>query len=158
MSQIRAYDIEKVYTDQRKFYLGEEVEFENGVYIFLLYNDLSGSGCSDALWAVQLDSAYQHYEVSCDSDDADACCDLPMGQPQSEPDDGEYFFAQKKGWNRKAVTTDGTAEQDANVSVTDGARGILVDQENTNTLNVGTPAEDDTDTELGVGTVYYFLP
>jgi len=158
MSQIRAYDIEKVYTDTRKFYLGEEVEFETGVYIFLLYNDLSGEGSSDALWAVQLDSAYGHFEVSCDSDHADACCDLPMGQPQSTPGDGEYFFAQKKGWNRKAVTTGGDAEQDANVSVTDLARGVLVDQEGTNTRNVGTPAEDDTGTELAAGTVCYLLP
>ena len=160
MSQIRAADIEKVYTDQRKFYLGEEVEFENGVYRFLKYRDLSGSGSSDSLWAVQLDSAYGHFEVSCDTDHADAINDLPMGHLQAEPDDGEYCFGQKKGWNRKVVTTDGSVEEDANVSVSATVRGVLRDQEGSNTLNVGTPSEDDGKEadEMPVGTVYYFLP
>jgi len=158
MSQIRDADLDKAYTDQHKFYLGQEVEFENGVYVFVRYNDLSGSGSSDSLWAVQLDSAYDTFEVSCDSDHADACCNLPMGHLQAEPSDGEYCFAQKRGWNRKAVTTDGAAVQDQNVSVSDSTRGVLEDQQGTENLNVGTPAEDDDDDELAAGKVYYLLP
>jgi len=158
MSEIRDADLEKVYTDQREFFLGQEVELHGLVFIFVRVQVVGQTTPSDSLWAVHLDSAYPHFDVTCDTDHADALCDLPIGQLQAAPSDGEMCFAQKKGWNRKAVTTDGSAAQDQKVAVSDTTPGVLWDQSGTDTLAVGTPTEDDTGTELAAGKIYYFLP
>jgi len=160
MTEIRDVDLDKVYTDQREFFLGQEVEIHGRVYVFVRVQVMAQSEVtpSDALWAVHLDSAYDHWDVTCDSNHADALCDLPAGQLQAAPSDGEMCFAQKRGFNRKAVTTDGTAAQDEKVAVSSTTPGVLWDQSATDTLAVGTPTEADTDTELAAGKIYYFLP
>ena len=150
-------DLDRAYSslDDTEFQLGAEAEDEIGnEYVFLEYERLHGSlEGVEGLFGVGCDSAYDRFHATCDSNNADAVRNDPKGQFQAQLDHGQFGWAQKKGINRKAITTDGSVAQGNQIMVSTGTRGVATP---VTTLQkaVGTALEANTSTTLAAGTVY----
>ncbi|MHA1949158.1 MAG: hypothetical protein ACW99G_01620 [Candidatus Thorarchaeota archaeon] len=145
--------------DDREFELGAEYEDESGrVFAFLRYQNLSGGNSVAGLWAVGCDTAYNYYDVTCDSNHADGNDNDPRGQCQAVLEDGECGFFQKNGKSRQVTTTDGNVNQDVPLQVSGAARGILIPA-TAGTAQVGVSrASDGAGTSLAAGYVAIGLP
>lgn len=153
-SRVVGHIINKVYTDEDDFQLGAEVEDEQGrVYVLIKYQNLSGGDGVAGLFVVACDTNYNHFDATCDSEHANAVESIPYGQLQSAPADGEMAFAQKRGWNRLAITTDGNVAHSSEVAVSGAARGVLLPKAS-HQGSVGAAAVADTATALAIGSVY----
>jgi len=153
LQRVMGHELDKIYTDKDEFQLGAECEDEQGnVYVFVEYDALAAVGVA-GLFAVGCDSAYRRFVATCDSTHADAVRNDPKGQLQAALTDGTYGWAQKKGYNRKAIVTDGSAVQGLQLMVSAGTRGVLTAL-TSNNKPVGTTRLTDTGTALAIGSVY----
>ena len=151
-------ELDVAYTDELKYALGAKSEDDQGrKFVFLKYTKLGSLQGVAGLMAVACDSAYNDWEATCDSDNADAVPSIPYGQFQAQLDDDEMGWAQYAGWNRKAVTTDGNVVQGNELIVSSSVRGTLVTK-GTHRASAGTAAAADSGTTLAAGTVFLQIP
>jgi hypothetical protein len=157
---MRNKDIERAY-DSSDFTLGTEGEDEsNNEYIFIKYN--SGDGhvmASAGSLIVGLDYGYNTYEGTADLDSATiaALRNRPLGFAQCTLTDGKYGWVQCRGFNRKAITTDGTVVKGGYLFVSPNGNGTCAGSSDsgTNTLaTVGVARLDDSGTTLGIEQAY----
>lgn len=152
------FELDTVYTDDRKFQPGERVRDElKREYVFIKYNEGDGADTVVAGYlAVGLDSAYENYEVTCDLDSATiyAVNSLPIGFLQAVLTDGDYGWAQYRGYNRQTVTTDEGVTQGQELMPFATTAGIVDSHDDTAKPTVGIALEADTVAALTAGQVY----
>lgn len=168
MSEIRAADLIRRYTDTRKFYLGQIVEDDGAEFEFVKFN--SGAGDVDAV-AGQIGyyvsagtTGAVNNEVTMDyssnaAGTAITMPNMPAGFFQAALEDEEYGFVQKNGWSRIAMLTDGNvdANERLTVSSTDGEVIPIVDA--TPPLETVAIARNaDTGTSLAAGDAKITIP
>jgi len=155
MAKIVGAIIDKAYTESpdNDFRLGDWYEDEMGrEYVYARYQELGGGGDSAAgLMAGACDTAYNYWDVSCDTNHADCNHEDPVGQCQAVLADGECGFFQRTGPNRLAATTGGSVTKGDELALTSGARGTVVTKA-AHDSSVGTAREtDDATPELTAG-------
>jgi len=154
-SRVVGHIIDKVYTDELDFQLGAEVEDEQGrVYVLIRYQNLGGGDGVAGLMVVACDTAYAHFDATCDSENGDAVESIPFGQLQAAPADGEMAFAQKRGYNRLDATTGNAVAHSDELAVSGAVRGILITKAS-HQGSVGAALDADTGTTLAAGEVYF---
>lgn len=106
-------DLDRIYT-KREFELGARFKDEQArEFVFIKMNTGDGAVTNVAGYlAVALNSSYPDYEVTTDLDSATikALVNMPIGFIQAVLTNGTYGWAQYKGKNRKAMSTDGGAD------------------------------------------------
>jgi hypothetical protein len=98
-------------------------------YILIQFNNGAGNEAAVAgRFLAQLDMAasYEWYEGTADLDDGDVLINMPLGQMQSAPADGEGVWCQYKGPNRLAALTAGVIAQNSEVMLGEATIGGLV--------------------------------
>ena len=146
-------ELDKIYTDTGEFQLGAEAEdLVGNEYIFVEYKALSDDA-TEGMLAAGLDSAYRRYVVTADTTHGDAIRNDPRGQFQAALTDETFGWLQKKGYNRKAIPTDGTVQKDRQIMVSNATRGVATIL-STNNKPCGTSIENDVSTSIAAGSVY----
>lgn len=157
MSKVVGAQLDKIYLDsveEREFQFGAEYEDEMGrTYVYARYQDLAGGAATAGLYAVGCDSAYDYWDLTCDSNHADGNDADPRGQIQAALTDGTCGFFQTGGRNRLPVTTDGSVNQDDELVVSGAARGVLVTKGSHKTSVGVARASDGAGTTLAAGEV-----
>jgi len=154
IQRVVGQQLDAAYTDEGLFQLGAEAEDERGnEYVFLQYEKLGELEGVEGLFGVGCDSEYNVFFSTCDTDDGDAIRNDPKGQFQAQLDHGELGWAQRRGYNRKAITTDGTVTQGVQIMVAGQIRGVATPLTYLQ-KPVGTARENNTEFTLAPGTVY----
>ena len=154
MAKIVGAIITKAYTESpdNDFRLGDWYEDEMGrEYVYCRYQNLGGGDSVAGLMAGKLDTAYNYWDVSCDTTHADCNPEDPAGQCQAVLEDEECGFFQRTGPNRLAATTGGSVTKGDELILTSGARGTVVTKA-AHDSSIGTAREtDDATPELTAG-------
>lgn len=154
-------EIERAYTsgEAQKFRMGQVYYDESGCpHVFVKYDEGSGSVAGTAgLFVCQQDNGLQRWDVTCDLDDADAIVDLPVGQLRATLADGEYGFAQCKGLNKVAITTDGSVAQ-GNACVLTTGDGTIQAWASGQRVPCGVALAADSSTTLAIGAFFIDCP
>lgn len=161
MAKVVNAELDTIYDDGNDFALGSEYEDESGrVYVFVKYNDGDGNVAGAAgLLVVGLDSAFPEFEVTADLNSATvpALVNLPRGFLQAALTLGKFGWAQKKGRNRKAITTDGSVDQGEALVPTTGD-GTVAGTASAAINDVGIALETDSGTTLAAGYAFINIP
>jgi len=151
--RVVGHELDKIYTDLNEFQLGAEAEdLQGNEYVFVEYEALSAAA-TEGMLGVGLDSSYRRYVTSADSTDSEAIRNDPKGQYQAALTDGTFGWMQKKGYNRKAIPTDGTVQKDRQIMVSNATRGVATILA-TNNKPCGSAIENDVSTSIAAGRVY----
>ncbi len=155
-------DLSKVYTiaqDLRKFRHGQKYFDEAGrEFIFIKYYEGSGSVAGTAgLFVALADSNKETYEATADLNDTYVLNNMPVGQLQATLADEESGFAQCRGKNRLAVTTDGSVAKNSVCCLTTGD-GTIQAWATGQRQSLGIAREDDSSTALAIGNLYIDCP
>ena len=155
-------DLSKAYTiaqDLRKFRHGQKYFDEMGnEFIFIKYYEGDGSVAGTAgLFVALADSSKETFEATADLNDADVLVNKPAGQLQATLADEESGFAQCKGLNKIAATTDGTVAKDSPCVLTAGD-GTIQAWASGQRVTLGTAREADSGTALAIGNLYIDCP
>jgi len=128
-------------------------------HIFIKYDSGSGTVAGTAgLFVCQQDSGFSRWDVTADFDDADAIRDLPVGQLRATLADNEYGFAQCKGVNRVAITTDGSIAQGSIGILTAAGDGTIRAWATGLAIPCGVALVVDISTALAIGGFYIDCP
>ncbi len=154
--------LNKAYTtaqDLQKFRHGQLAYDEMGnEFVFIKYYEGSGSVAGTAgLFVALADSTKESWEATADLNDTDVLNNRPVGQLQATLADGESGFAQKKGLNKIAVTTDGSVAKNSVCCLTTGD-GTIQAWSTGQRATVGTAREDDSSTALAIGRLFIDCP
>jgi hypothetical protein len=154
-------EISRAYSsgEAQKFRLGQLYYDETGCpHVFVKYDQGSGAVAGTAgLFVCQQDNGFQRFVVTCDFDDADVIVNLPSGQLRATLAHNEYGFAQCKGLNKIAVTTDGTATQGGVLIPTTGD-GTLALWASGQRIPAGVALVVDSGTTLAIGGMFINCP
>lgn len=110
---------EKYDEDTKKFAFGSRYKVGNQYFILIKYNE--GTGAEEGTeghCVAQMDSDYDWFECTADSNDGNVLLNQGVGQLQVTVDDGEACWAQYKGPNRKALVTNTGVSQNSKLVLT----------------------------------------
>jgi hypothetical protein len=154
MARIVGAIITKAYIESpdNDFRFGDWYEDEMGrEYVYARYQNLGGGVSVAGLMAAALDTAYNYWDVSCDTTHADCNHEDPVGQCQAELAHGECGFFQRTGPNRLAATTGGSVTKGDELVISSAARGVVITKA-AHSSSIGTAREtDDATPELTAG-------
>jgi hypothetical protein len=156
-------DVTKAYTAAQlgniAFRPGQIYFDESGnPHVFIKYDQGSGAVAGTAgLFVCQQDNTYSAWDVTADLDDADALVDLPVGQLRATLANDEYGFAQCKGLNRVAITTDGSIARNS-IGVLTTGDGTIQAWATGQRIPCGTARADDSSTTLAIGAFFINCP
>ncbi len=151
-------DLDKIYDDDFTFPYGAECEDTmSREYVYVKFN--AGDGAASAAagqMLVGLDSAYDPYEVTNDpnSSTIKAVLNDPKGFAQAAFTDGKCGWAQKKGYNRQTITTDGSVAQGELLMPHATTTGAVDTHDAAAKADIGVALEDDTSTSLTAGQAF----
>jgi hypothetical protein len=146
--QVFDVDLSKVYTDQKKFHLGDWYQQQDAKFVFVKYNDGDGNVAGTAgLLCYQIGSAttgFERFEVTCDFNSATIVTLLQasIGILQATLADGQYGWAQYEGFGQKDITTDGNVTAGARL-MAGGADGTVINHDAGAKLDIGVALEAD---------------
>ena len=161
--QVYDVDLSKVYTDQKKFHLGDFFVEQDAKFVFVKYNQGDGSVAGTAgLLCYQIGSAttgFERFEVTCDYDSATivALLQASIGVLQATLADGEYGWAQFEGFGVKDITTDGNVTAGLRL-MAGSANGTIIPHDATASLDIGVALEVDAAAVLAAGKYKLNIP
>jgi hypothetical protein len=153
-------DIDRIY-DNSHFPLGTECEdVSRNEYIFIKYNEGDNHIAGQPGYlVVGLGAGYNEYEATADlgSITIPSIRNKAYGFLQASLTHGKYGWAQIKGFNRKAITTDGSITSNGYLYVAASGSGLVsstYDLSSNSVTAVGVARDSDSGTTLGVGMAF----